>query len=140
MSERISWPQYALDLAYAAATRSEDPYRKVGAALLRPDRTVAALGYNGAPPGVEVDWSDRDGRRIWMLHAEANALRYVHPGEVSLMAATMMPCTQCILLAAAYKIHRVVYAEDLTEAYDPRDTAKIAAACGITIEKWRPQG
>lgn len=125
-----------MTLADAAASRSEDPYHKVGACLLRHDHTVAALGFNGAPPGVEIDWTDRDERRSWVIHAEANALRYVRPGEVALMASTMMPCLQCVLLAAAYGIKQITYREELDpEVYDTVKVLEVAAACGITVTK-----
>lgn len=128
--------QYGLMCAETAATRSEDPYHKVGACLIRHDHTVAAMGYNGAPPGVEIDWTDRDERRLWVIHAEANALRYVAPGEVWLMASTMMPCRECVLLAASYGIKEIIYRDELDPAvYDKSKILEIADACGITISK-----
>ena len=40
-----------MTLAHAAALRSEDPYRKVGAAALDADNRVIGTAYNGpAPP------------------------------------------------------------------------------------------
>lgn len=131
---RPSWELYALALAKTASSRSEDPWHKVGCALMRHDHTVAALGYNGAPTGIEIDWSDRDARRIHVIHAEANALRYVHPSEIELLATTMMPCAQCILLAAAYRIGRVVYLEELDpKVYDIQAIMRTAAMCGIDL-------
>lgn len=125
---------YALSLAFAASMRSEDPHHKVGCALIRGDKTVAALGYNGAPPGVEIDWKDRDQRRIRVVHAEANALRYVRPHEVMLAATTMMPCSTCVLLLASYGISLVVYAETLDpEVYDVETTKKIAEEVGVRM-------
>ncbi len=133
---RLTWEQYALNLATAAASRSEDPYHKVGAALLHPDHSVASVGYNGAPPGVELDWSDRNARRAMVIHAEANALRFVRPGEIELMATTMMSCQTCVLLAAAYRIPRIIYLEELDPTvYDIGAIKNLAALCGITITK-----
>ena len=133
---RLSWERYALELAQAASTRSEDPFHRVGAALLRPDHTVAAVGYNGAPPGVDIDWSNRDARRAQVIHAEANALRYVTPGEVELLASTMMSCAQCVLLASSYGIKRIVYRDELDPAvYDITGIKLLAVTCGISITK-----
>ncbi len=133
---RLTWEQYALNLAAAAASRSEDPYHQVGAALLRADHSVASVGYNGAPPGVELDWSNRTERRAAVIHAEANALRFVRPGEVELLASTMMPCEKCVLLASAYGIHRIVYFEELDPTvYGIEDIKLLAETCGITITK-----
>jgi dCMP deaminase len=131
---RLSLQAYALRLARTASERSEDPYNKVGAALIRPDKTVAAIGYNGAPPGVEIDWSDRDGRRDHVIHAEANALRFVHPGEVMFAATTMHPCQICVLLLASYGINLVVYSDPLDpKVYSVEFVKKLAEEVGVNI-------
>jgi dCMP deaminase len=128
--------EYALALAKTAATRSEDQHNKVGCALIRHDKTIAALGYNGAPPGIEVDWSDRAERRVYVVHAEQNALRYVRPGEIMLLATTLMPCINCVPTIASYGIKRVVYASTLDpEVYDTVHTQQIAALFGIEMEQ-----
>jgi len=57
-----------MKLAFVASERSEDPYLKVGACALRADNSIAGIGYNGAPSGVEIDWSDRDDRRQRVVH------------------------------------------------------------------------
>lgn len=125
-----------MELAKTAALRSEDPYRKVGACLMRADHTVAALGFNGAPPGVEIDWDNRDERRQWVLHAEANALRYVTPGEVEMVVCTSLPCTSCMLLIASYGIKQVFYRDELDPAVYDRDLIlEIAAKSGIVVTK-----
>ena len=107
--DKISWPAYALHLAYTASRRSSDPYIKVGAAILRHDNSVASLGYNGPPSGREIDWSDRDERRKRIIHAECNALRYVKPGECYLLATTLSPCGDCVKQVAAYGIKEIYY-------------------------------
>jgi dCMP deaminase len=110
---RKSWEEYALGLAFKAAEdRSEDPYCQVGACVLRKrDRSVGGIGYNGPPPGVELDWSDRDARRPYIVHAEINALAHVEPGECDLMAVTMLPCSGCMPKIARYGIKKIVYSE-----------------------------
>lgn len=132
--QRPTFGVYALGLAAEAATRSEDPYWQVGACLMRADKTVAALGYNGAPSGVDLDWADREGRRPFVQHAESNALRYVRPGEVDLVATTSMPCSTCMLLIASYGIKKVLYRDELDpDTYDRRLILRIAATCGIQV-------
>lgn len=110
-SLRIPWEVYALKIAQVAAERSEDPWCKVGCCLLRRDNSVAALGYNGAPPGIEIDWSDRDARRKRVIHAECNALRYVRPGEVRLCATTISPCADCVKALASYGVEILVFSD-----------------------------
>jgi dCMP deaminase len=108
---RVSWEEYALLLAETGAARSEDPFERVGACVLREDHSVAGIGYNGAPPGIKIDWTNRDRRRERVVHAEVNALRYVRPDEGFLLACTLMPCQDCIKMAATYGIKCVYFRE-----------------------------
>ena len=129
---RIDWERYALSLAKEAALRSEDPFVKVGACVLRHDNSVASLGYNGAPPKVNIDWSDRDERRRRVIHAEANALRYVKPQECRLLACTLLPCNDCLKLISSYGIKEVVYIEE----YDKDcSSLTLASEFGINLKK-----
>lgn len=128
MTERISLEQYAVLLARAASARSEDPFLKVGCALVRHDRTIAAVGYNGPPPGINIDWQDREARRGKMVHAEANALRYVRPQEVLFAAVTYMPCLECVRALASYGVKFVVYQSELPQEYHDRDAILALAA------------
>jgi dCMP deaminase len=65
--------------------------------------------YNGFPQGVEENWSDREERRKFVIHAEQNALRYTKPGEGKTLCSTLLPCRDCLKTIAAYKIKRVLY-------------------------------
>tara|TARA_B100001094_G_scaffold332630_1_gene405565 strand:+ start:1081 stop:1494 length:414 start_codon:yes stop_codon:yes gene_type:complete len=109
VNNRISWEHYALGLAKAASLRSEDPYVKVGAVVFRHDWSVAGVGYNGAPAGIEIDWSDRDERRKRVIHAEINALRYVRPNEGHTLVCTLLPCSACVQAIAAHGIKKILY-------------------------------
>ena len=51
---RLSIPEYAMALAEVASLRSEDPFRKVGAAALDADNRVIATAYNGLAPGFDA--------------------------------------------------------------------------------------
>jgi dCMP deaminase len=117
---RVSWEEYALNLAYAASDRSEDPHRQVGACALSHDNMVLGLGYNGLAAGKEAPasfWEDRDNRRKYMIHAEANCMSLFSKGQCRLMAVTLLPCSYCATTMAAYGIEKVVYGEmyDLDE-------------------------
>jgi deoxycytidylate deaminase len=119
-----------MSLAKAAAmTRSEDPYLQVGAAVLRHDMSVGGVGYNGAPPGAEIDWTDRDARRLRVVHAEVNALAYVRPGECGCIAVTLLPCQSCLTLLARYGIKKIWYGS----VYE-RDPVALTLASEFGIE------
>jgi dCMP deaminase len=129
---RPNWDQYGMSMAYAASLRSQDPFVKVGAAAFREDHSIAATGYNGAPPNVEISWNDRDERRKYVCHAELNCLRYIKPGEAKTLYVTLSPCSECIKTIGAFGINRIVY----SKIYD-RDTLTfdIARVYGISMEQ-----
>lgn len=110
--QRISWDNHALLLAWAATRRSEDPYMKVGACALGHNNEVLGVAYNGLISGKNVDkefWKDRDKRRPFMVHAEANLLARISHGQAKTIAITLQPCTHCAQSIAAYGIERVLY-------------------------------
>jgi dCMP deaminase len=114
MRTRISWEEYALRIAEVAAQRSEDIHIQVGACVLDKNNRIVGVGYNGLAPNKNVNidfWKDRDHRRKFMLHAEANALNNVKFGDAELLACTLLPCSSCASLIAANGIKRVVYRE-----------------------------
>jgi dCMP deaminase len=112
MNNRLSWEEYALKIADVTALRSEDPYMKVGACVLDKDNRVIGVGYNGLAAGknvTDVFWQDRDERRKYMIHAEANALSLVNRGDGVLLACTLLPCGSCATLIAGHGIKKIVY-------------------------------
>ena len=134
---RPTWAEHAMNIAHAAALRSEDPYCKVGATILSRKGIVLGVGYNGTVAGVEIDWNDRDGRRPYVIHAEANALRYTTPELAAggLMAVTHWPCTTCVLLASSYGVSTVAwrYPPDW-DRYPQPLTRSVARRVGVTLQ------
>jgi dCMP deaminase len=124
MKNRISWEEYALKIAETASLRSEDIYKKVGACALDHNNRVMGVAYNGLASGIEVPdnfWDDRDKRRPYMIHAEVNLLSLFKREECKLLACTLLPCSCCASMIAAYGIKKVVYKEIYnrdTSAYD----------------------
>jgi dCMP deaminase len=105
----MNWEEYAVSLAKVASLKSKDPFVKVGCALLRHDNTIASLGYNGFPTGMLEDYSNRDERRKFVIHAEQNSLRFIKPNECYLAATTLLPCNNCLKSLASYGIKKVIY-------------------------------
>jgi len=131
-NNRISWELYALKLASAAAERSEDPYIKVGCCCIRHNNSTASTGYNGGPSGIEINFLDRDLRRKYVIHAEQNALLYCIPGEIKIIATTLLPCNDCLKIIAAYGIKKIVFS-DIYEKDD--STLHLAKDFGIELEQ-----
>lgn len=74
---RATWDDWFLGLAAYISTRSKDPSTKVGAVIVRKDRTIAACGYNGFSrynddsPGL---YGNREEKLKRIIHAEMNAI------------------------------------------------------------------
>ena len=121
-------------LAKVASLRSEDPYRKVGAAALDSDNRVIGTAYNGLAPGFNPPagfWNDRDARQKFMLHAEINLCSLFRRGEARIVATTTMPCTACMQTLCSYGIKEIYYNEVYTES----DAPEIADLYGIRLEQ-----
>jgi dCMP deaminase len=109
---RIDWDKHALLLAWAATRRSEDPYMKVGACAFGYNNEVLGVAYNGLAAGKKIDssfWEDRNKRRPYMIHAEANLLSRISFGQAKTMAITLQPCTCCAQAIAGHNIKKVIY-------------------------------
>lgn len=134
---RISWENYALELAKTASMRSEDPYKKVGACALSFDNRVLGVAYNGLKSGTNVNesfWKDRDARRPYMIHAETNVLSLFSRNECRLLAVTMMPCSCCAKMICAWNIPEVVYFEEYN-SIESKYSMDIFKFYGVNITK-----
>ncbi len=131
---RLPIPQYVMALAHVAALRSEDPYRKVGAAALDKDNRVIGTAYNGLFPGFDAPegfWASRDERQKYMLHAEINLCSLFKRGEARIVACTTMPCTSCMQALCAHGVKTIYYGEDYAASQAPA----IAAMYGVELIK-----
>ena len=131
---RLPIPQYVMALAHVAALRSEDPYRKVGAAALDKDNRVIGTAYNGLFPGFDAPegfWASRDERQKYMLHAEINLCSLFKRGEARIVACTTMPCTSCMQALCAHGVRTIYYGEDYAASQAPA----IAAMYGVELIK-----
>jgi|TARA_R110000782_G_scaffold113622_1_gene203789 dCMP deaminase len=132
--KRLNWVDTALRLALEVAKcRSEDPYVQVGACGIKYDKQII-LGYNGAPSGVEVDWTDRDKRRPYMVHAESNVLDSASIGEIEILAVTLLPCQACLVRIKQHKIKKVYYLNEYEEGRE--DTFRMAELLDVELIKY----
>lgn len=71
------WDRRFLEMAALVASWSKDPSTKCGAVIVRPDRSVASVGFNGFPRGVDdlpEHLENRDEKYGRVIHAEVNAI------------------------------------------------------------------
>jgi len=106
------WDARFLELAQLVASWSKDPSTKVGAVIVRPNRTVLSMGYNGFPRGVGdfVDrYADREIKYQMVVHAEANAIVSAAESLLGMtMYGTLYPCCECAKLIIQSGIQTLV--------------------------------
>lgn len=113
-----TWDTRFLQMAKLIASWSKDPSTKVGAVIVRPDRTIASLGFNGFPRAIH-DYpellSNRDEKYKRIIHSELNAILsarerldgytlYLWPG---------MSCARCAVHIIQTGIVHVVTQHDM---------------------------
>jgi dCMP deaminase len=138
-----SWDVFFLKLAKMVATRSKDPSTQVGAVIVRQDKTVASVGYNGFPrsmPDTPELYANRDEKYSRIIHAEINAV--LHAREqltgYTLYTYPLLPCDRCMVQMMQAGIKRIVSMEatkDVMERWGPvlEKTRKYATEGGIAV-------
>lgn len=142
------WDFRFLDMAALVASWSKDPSTKVGAVIVRPDRTVAGVGFNGFARGVQ-DWAgrleDRALKYPLTIHAEENAILSAHERVHGYwLYSTMLPCGPCASRIAQAGIARVVcnVTRDFLDRWQDsvRLTRQVFAETGIPMDVIEPVG
>ena len=143
----ISWDEFFMRVAVAAAMRSKDPNTQVGACIAGPDHRILSVGYNGTPGNLDDDdfpWETTDDpltdKHSYVIHAEANAVLNYRGSLKELSGATcyvtLFPCQECAKTLAQAGIGEVVYLDD---KYGHTVGGQVAKAvldrCGVTYRK-----
>lgn len=107
------WHLRFLQMAEHVAEWSKDPSTKVGAVIVRPDRTIASVGFNGFARGVldtAERLSNRDLKYPLTVHAEPNAILSAHEPVrgYTLYVSPLSPCSNCAGVIIQSGIGRVV--------------------------------
>lgn len=106
------WDYRFLELAELVSTWSKDPNKKVGCAVVSPDRRQVSYGYNGLPANVadlEQRLDDRALKNELTVHAELNALLNARRGIVGwTLYTTSPPCLGCAKSIIQAGVIRVV--------------------------------
>lgn len=114
IKEHDKWDIRFLNMAEFISGWSKDPSTKCGAVVVRPDKTIASLGFNGFPRGMSDDkkfYDLRDEKLSRVIHAEMNALL---TAKESLSGCTLYvypfsPCDRCAVHIIQAGIKRVVF-------------------------------
>lgn len=119
------WNNRFLDLADHIGQWSKDPSTKVGAVIVRPDRTIVSVGYNGFPRNV-IDrpdrYQNRDTKYQMVVHAEINAILTAKQSlaHCTLYVSPLHPCPQCAAAIIQSGVWRVVSRKNEREDWKER--------------------
>ncbi|ARQ95299.1 deoxycytidylate deaminase [Bradyrhizobium phage BDU-MI-1] len=107
------WDRHFLGVAKAVANASKDPSTKIGAIIVRPDRSEVSQGYNGFPKGIADTaerLNDRDQKLELVIHGEENALLKAHENVsgCTMYVWPLFSCAKCALKIIQSGITRVV--------------------------------
>jgi dCMP deaminase len=113
LEPRSTWDTRFLCLAQHIASWSKDDSTKVGSVIVRPDRSIASVGYNGFPRGVldlPERYADREQKYPRVVHAEQNAILASHTSVrgFNLYVSPLPPCARCAGAIIQAGIARVV--------------------------------
>lgn len=135
---RAKWDPFFLGMAHYMSRVSKDPSTKVGAVIVRPDKTVASVGFNGFARGMcdhDELYHNREEKYSRIIHAEMNAVLNAH-GPVdgcTLYNTPFAPCDRCAVLIIQAGIRRVV-TPALPEHLKERWGDSLARAAGFFEE------
>lgn len=115
-AKQREWDLYYLNMARYIATKSKDPSTQTGAVIVRPDKSVVSVGFNGFPRGMKDDaalYADRDKKYSRTVHCEMNALIHARQ-DVSggtLYTWPFASCDRCAVHMIQSGIKRFVFPE-----------------------------
>ena len=114
-SQLTKWDLRFIELAEYIATWSKGPRKRIGSIIVRADRSIASLGYNGPPRGFDDEAflrMDRNEQHKHVIHAEDNALMQTYEAEsvkgYTLYVSPLFPCADCAEVIIKAGIARVV--------------------------------
>ena len=139
----MKWDFRFLDLARHVSTWSKDPSTQCGAVIVRPDKTIASVGFNGFPRGIPDDehlLNNREEKYKRVIHAEVNAVLHCAERPVGYTLYTWPPgvgptCERCATVVIQSGISRVIYVKDESDF-----AHRWAESCRVGLEMYRAAG
>lgn len=136
---RPGFHEWALGLAVAVSQRSRDPSTKVGAVIIRPDKTICSMGYNGFPRTMEDKdewWNVREEKYARVIHAEMNALLNSKESVKGMALYCTHPCCEhCAKHIIAAGIESVIFgdSEDIRTRFNIERSLQMFEECGVAV-------
>lgn len=108
------WDYRYLEMAQLVSTWSKDPSTKTGAVIVRPNRSVASVGFNGFPRKMNDNpelYANREEKYSRIVHCEMNAMMYVNDESLegyTLYTWPFISCDRCFVHMVQAGITRFV--------------------------------
>lgn len=108
------WDKRFIELAEFIGQWSKDPSTQVGAVIVRPDKTIASVGYNGFPRGTDDGahlYEEKEVKYARIVHAEINAIISAQNADFkgcTIYVSPLYPCPQCAAALIQAGIRKVV--------------------------------
>lgn len=107
------WDLRFLKLAKFISEWSKDPSTQTGAVIVRPNKSICSVGFNGFPAAMEDDknnYDNRDEKYSRIIHCEMNAVKFATEDLTgyTLYTYPFMSCDRCFVHMANYGITRFV--------------------------------
>ena len=142
------WDIRYLGLAKHVASWSKDPSTQTGAVIMRPNKSVASIGFNGFPvsmPDHEALYNDREEKYSRIIHCEMNAMEF--SGDVSHKGYTLytwpfLSCDRCFVHMVQSGITRFVAPmaneDQLSRWGEAFERVRgYGQECGVTIDEYK---
>lgn len=138
------WDTRFLDLAAHIASWSRDPSTQCGAVIVRPDKTVASIGFNGLPRGVadtDERLHNREVKLGMVVHSEVNAILHARESLAgyTLYVHPFHPCSNCaaaIIQSGSTRVVTLATPEDKAARWAANFalSAEMFAEAGVAVD------
>ena len=113
---RPSFDEYFMNIALDVSLRSDDPDIQHGAVIVSKNNYIIGTGYNATIKGSDpskIPYLNRDKKRLWMIHAEENAIlnSSINPNNINgaKIYVTAKPCVNCLQRIINFGINEIYY-------------------------------
>jgi len=114
------WDLRYLNMARLVSTWSKDPSTQTGAVIVREDKSIASVGFNGFPrsmPDTLELYNNREEKYSRIVHCEMNALLFLSENvqNYTLYTWPFMSCDRCFVHMIQAGITRFIAPEATPE-------------------------
>ena len=129
---RPSFDEYFMNIAFDVSLRSDDPDIQHGAVIVNNNNYIIGTGYNATIKGSDkekIPYNIRDEKRLWMIHAEENAIlnSNINPNNIggAKLYVTAKPCVNCLQRIINFGITNIYYVNRLGSITENEKTEKM---------------